>query len=113
MPNLEDYRGHDFGDISTMPEMVEADNAYSSQRARTDAGMQQGRLDYNFANRTMPRLLGTIGAAGQFYGSQAKKEGAYAERQNTWASTDIQSGLQRQLDDFERRRLYSSIGLII
>lgn len=97
----------------SLPEVIEADIKVGADRARQDAALQQGRLTRNFNTRLLPQLQSGIASQGQFYSSarRGEEQNAYEGYYN--AAGDINQAMQRQLDDFDRRRLYASIGLIV
>jgi len=90
-----------------------AEIGVGEQQARQDTGMQVGRLTDQFQQKTMPQLKGALGATGQFYGTAGDKATQQAGQQFTNQTFDLNSQMQRKLDDFTRQRTYASIGMLV
>lgn len=99
-----------FGQI---PELIENDVRIGKDRSRQDAGLQRGRLVQDYSQQVLPQLQSGIASRGQFYSSARRKAEAFSHQDVTRGIEDINMAMQRQLDDFDRRRLYASIGLIV
>lgn len=98
-----------FGQI---PELIEDEVRLGKARTKVDAARESGRNLYNF-ERALPQLQAGIAAKGQFYSSARRGEEAHADTTFKWGEQDIDTAMSRQLEDFERRKLYASIGLIV
>lgn len=96
----------------SLPEVVEADIKVGGDRARQDQALALGRNTRNYTTRLMPQLKSGIAAQGQFYSSGRRNAEHQAFEDYTDANLDVTNATQRILDDFDRRRLYASIGLI-
>lgn len=93
--------------------LAEAARVQSEGHARTDAGERQRRLTDNFQTRLMPQLRSADAAAGQFYSTARRKDEVNAGKDYLGSSFEIQSALQRQLDDFTRQRWYATVGAMV
>lgn len=106
--------------VDTTPAPSAAGSAYSlaaqqvlqQQRLNTDAGVQQGRLTQQFQQQA-PKLKSAIASAGQFYGTarQDAETDSYNDFLN--GSYDIQSALQRNLQDLDATRMQATLGLVV
>jgi DNA-binding helix-hairpin-helix protein with protein kinase domain len=90
-----------------------AEMGVAEQRARADAGQNLSRMTDTFQNQTMPQLQGALGAAGQYRGTAATGARDNAATNFLNQSGDVNSALQRKLDDFTRQRTYASVGLLV
>jgi hypothetical protein len=93
--------------------LMGAQQLVDTQRANTDSAVNQGYLTSTYTKRTLPGIQGAAASAGQHYGTARQKVEANSYEDFLKGSHDIQSGLQRTLDDLTRQRMYASIGLII
>jgi len=90
-----------------------AEIGVSEGQARADTGQTMGRMTDTFQNTTMPQLKGALGAAGQYRGTAGDKAKEDAANSFLNQSNDVNSALQRKLDDFTRQRTYASVGLLV
>jgi hypothetical protein len=93
-------------------DLLGAQQTQQAQRIRTDAGLQQGRLNQDY-QWSMPQLVSGIAANGQAYSTANRNTQAHAANQFQNGSFDIQSAAQRQLQDLTRQRMFAATGLII
>lgn len=84
-----------------------------SDLAKIDTGEAQRRLTRNFSERALPQLQSSIGARGQFYSGARQRAEKQASENFLDSSYDVQSALQRQLDDFTRNRMYAAFGVLV
>jgi hypothetical protein len=97
---------------AAMPLLL-AGQLQDAQRARTDAGVNQGYLTSTYTNRSLPQLQSGIAAGGNWYSGARQKAEKNSYEDFLKGSYDIESGLQRQLDNMTRERMMASVGLII
>lgn len=81
--------------------------------AQVDADEAQRRLTRDFTQYLMPQLQSSIAARGQHYSSARQKEERRAGENFFDSSYDIQSTLNRQMDDLRRQSMYAAMGLVI
>jgi hypothetical protein len=97
---------------AAIPQLT-AQQMVSESHARTDAAMAQGRATDIYKNRTVPQLQGQAASSGQWYGSARQTSEKNSYKDFLSGNYDIQSGLNRQLDELTRQRTYAALGLIV
>jgi hypothetical protein len=83
-----------------------------AQQATTDAAAQNTYNNNVFSQRTMPQLHSSIGAAGQLYSTARANSDAFAQQDFGKQNYDVNSAVQRQLDQLTSARMFTATGLI-
>lgn len=80
---------------------------------RTDLMTQQGRLTQSYKDVLQPGLESSLGAAGQFYSTAARKAEGQAQLGYKNQMSDLQTAFNRAHMDLKRQEAFAAIGLII
>lgn len=108
MASLMDYYQAPTG---TPAPFIQQQTAEAGSRAQTEAGLQQSRLQRNFAQRTLPQLASEEAAAGRFYSTGAQRRAAFATEDVGDATGDIQRKLAYTLADLTRNGVMAQLGV--
>lgn len=110
MPSLNELAAQVFDPLADPPAWSIADLALQSDRARSDAAIQQALLARRFRTRTVPDIVNRRASRGGFYSGQTTKELGFAGEDvgNEWGR--IVYELNNQLADLTRNKFNIIIG---
>lgn len=94
-------------------DLMQANNLVDVARTNADTALQQGRMNTQFSQETMPQLQSGIASAGQWYGSARRTAEGTAQRHKDDAYGDIGLAANRHLNDLTRQQSMAAVGLVI
>jgi hypothetical protein len=90
-----------------------AQNNITDAQNSTDKMIQQGFLTQQYKDVTQPQLESSMGSAGQFYGTQARRAEGQSGVNYQNQMYGIESAFTKAHNDLQRQQVFASMGLIL
>lgn len=87
-------------------------NSVTAHNAKNDYNTQMKRSTQEFQYQ-LPQLQSGIASSGNYYSSARQGAETHAAQSLTNQQTDLESALNRQLDDLQRQQVYAAMGLVV
>lgn len=85
--------------------------AINENEAASDAGIQESRLNRNFATRTLPDIVNRFASRGTFFSGTARRTAGQAYEDVNNDVSDVERMLARTRNQLQLNRFLAAVGL--